>query len=131
MKRLLPALFLVSCNTHDPSTLVGKDGTSITLGKTVNVASQMYTNVGFDKYGRPRMTLRDNSEAVPIKALDVAETTAGGLIYAGVEKAKDAADAAVAIGAQKQATKQAAINAALESEKIKAGVETTRILTPP
>lgn len=64
------------------------------------------------------------------RTVDAASALGTGAIYAGVEKAADAGATAVSLGAQKQATKQAGINAALEAERIKAGVETTRILNP-
>ncbi len=131
MKRLFSFLLLVSCNTHDPSRLVGKDGTELNVGKSINVASKSFTNVGFDKYGHPRMVIRDDSEAVPKRALETVETVAIPMVYAGVQKAADAADAAVAVSAQKQVTKQAAINAGLEAERIKAGTEALKITTPP
>jgi hypothetical protein len=127
---LLPILFLAACNVHDPVRLVGKDNTEINLGRSVNFASQSYVSSGFDARGNPRITIRDNSEAVPSRALDVAGVAYGTHVWGAVEKAADAGATAISLGAQKQATKQAGINAALEAERIKAGVETTRILNP-
>lgn len=103
MKRFLPFLLLASCNTHDPVRLVCKDGTEVNLGKATNFASQSYVNVGFDKYGHPRMTTRDNSEAVPIHALDVAGTAYGMGVWGAVEKAATASETALGLGAQKAA----------------------------
>ncbi len=122
MKRLLPVVFLAACNTHDPARLVGSNGTELNVGKSVNFASQSYTSVGFDKYGHPRMIVRDNSEAVPIKGLDTGTAIGGAFILGDVQKSKDAADAAVAMGAQKAASKDAATAAGVEIERIKSGI---------
>jgi hypothetical protein len=60
-----------------------------------------------------------------------AGTTLGtGMIMGNVAKAADAADAAVARSGQREATRRAGIAAGLEAERIKAGLETTRILNP-
>ncbi len=128
MKLLLPFLFLlVACNSRQPTRLVGKNGTEMNIGAIQNFASQGYMSAGFDKNGNPRLTVRDNSEAVPIRGLEIGGTVAGGYIMAGVQKAEQAGDAAVALGAQKAGVASQKI-AADEAVAIGAqGVQTTAI----
>lgn len=70
-----------------------------------------------------------NQSKTPIAGLQVAGMLGGGMITAGVSKARDAGDAAAAINASKQATKQAGIAADVAKTGIAA--ETTKAITIP
>ena len=124
MKSLIPFLILASCNTQDPMRLVGRGGTELNIGKRLNVASQSYFNAGFDKNGNPRVTIRDNSEAVPIRTIDGAVTYGAAALTSNLAEAVSNNGSAEVINASNNALKTTQAKEATKQLSIKAGAAT-------
>lgn len=129
-RALLLIPFLAAC--QGPSRFTVTEGNvTMSAEQFGHVGGQNYSHLTRSKTGALAITSRSNMERSFTDATQAVTTVAGGIIMAGVSKAKDAGDAAVAISAQKASAAKAKIAADQAVQLGAQGVEKVKLITPP